>query len=353
MINRRIQYQTDFDQVEDEYETSFDYIHSLRNDIPMFYWCPSRTPTRDQGLCGACWAFSIVHMLEDRFLYARISTPTLSVAQLLFCDWNDDLGKRLQRDPVSLASVANKTCFGNSLLSALRYMYVFGTPSEACVPLSTRTLNADIRDIDTVREVPFCASITSPYEDMCADYDMYSSGEVFGDASKRYRCHSIYAIPSGLGSLDAYVNWVQREILTYGPVVSMIPLDDMWFQPFEVYHGMSSAVPKYGFHAIEVVGWDHVSRFWWVRNTYGTEWGVSGGYARIAYGTDGIEKRVCTARVDMGNKRSVDEGVEYVVPFVGSERQVLYDIKYGTLDENVDPISGVSYRTLRLRREQY
>lgn len=196
--------QTVLDVNTDEYRVDPIYLDRIAGLIPTSYMCPSRTPSREQGLCGSCWAFSIVHTFEDRLLYFTehqthlpkniAQPPVLSVAQLLFCDWNDDVASRVQRVRTNPSKVASVTCFGNSILSALRYLYVFGIPTEECVPMSLRTLNADIRDMDEVREIPYCASITSMFEDVCADYDMYSSGEVFGTPSIRYRISNIYTL---------------------------------------------------------------------------------------------------------------------------------------------------------------
>jgi hypothetical protein len=327
----------------------YQYILTLKH-APTTYIAPSRTPSREQGLCGSCWAFSSIHMLEDRFLHARIPTPVLSVAQLLFCDWNDDLVQRFDRVKEDINKVANTTCFGNTLLSAMRYLNVFGTPSESCVPLSTRTLNADIRDMDTIREIPFCSSVTSPMEDLCADYDMYSSGEVFGKPSMRYRAGAIYTFPSSISS-SLLRDLIQREIYTWGPVVSIFKVDEHWFtfNPSREIYANTGQPSTYGMHAVEIIGWDNENHYWWIRNTYGPKWGIQG-LARIGFDSTDLEKNVVSCRIDRFKSTiyNFDENISFNIPFNQSERVMLRNLKYALNDENIDPVSGLSYRTHRL-----
>jgi hypothetical protein len=205
--------------------------------------------------------------------------------------------------------------------------------------------------MDEVREIPYCSSLTSPYEDMCADYDMYSSGEVFGTPSVRYRISNIYTLPHTPILQDRIRN-IQCEIFTYGPMVTSISIGDTWFNfdpKTQIYNPRPHERLQYGLHAVEIVGWDDIDGCWWVRNTYGTSWGVHG-YCRIAYGVGDIEMNVYGFQIDrFVPYTSFDfDAWKYVVSYTDSERGILHTIKYGTLDENIEPRTGISYRNVRL-----
>jgi len=47
------------------------------------------TPTKDQGQCGSCWAFSVTEAIESQWFLAGHSLPVLSPQQIVDCDKGD------------------------------------------------------------------------------------------------------------------------------------------------------------------------------------------------------------------------------------------------------------------------
>jgi hypothetical protein len=90
---------------------------------------------------------------------------------------------------------------------------------------------------------------------------------------------------------------IRRDIYHWGPVTSGFTVHDdfmAWDGKTGVYK-WDGAIGEQGGHAIVIVGWGNEdgTDFWWVQNSWGTEWGVNG-FFRIQRGTNecGIEENV-------------------------------------------------------------
>lgn len=305
------------------------------------HWFPYLAESMDQGRCGSCWAYATTSMLNDRFnlLLKDRHTLKLSPVPLLLCDWNTALASDPQTHrtiPRSTLArhVADYTCRGNTLLSAMRYLYVFGTMATSCVPVRLGTLDEPIESLYDATDPPFCPTLLSDYEDMCVDYAMDHTGRVIGTPARRFRASTLYAFPP-----KTSVRVIQHEIMRHGPVVTLMSLRESYlrYDGRTPWDGTQSGSPI-GDHAVEIVGWQ--GNYWWVKNSRGSSWG-HGGLFMCAMGI-GLEDNVITCAVDVFDKEDP--------PHVSksNERDLLYTTKYSMYDMNIDPFTGYSYRVSRL-----
>jgi len=200
------------------------------------------TSVKNQGGCGSCVGFGAVGALEGQL---KIQTNNPS--------WNVDLSEQ------HLFSCGGGKCsMGWYLSSALSYLQQYGTPDESCSPYQGR---------DVV-----CST-------SCSDWQ-----------SRAYKIASW--------------NWVTNEpaaieaALQNGPLLARFDVYSDFISYFSsyptgVYHRTSNTLA--GGHAIAIVGYDSIERYWIVKNSWGANWGESG-YFRIGFGEAGIEQWVASVR---------------------------------------------------------
>lgn len=218
--------------------------------IPESFDCESRWPhceslgaIRDQGGCGACWAFGVAEVLADRTCIATGANLTLSPQYLMDC-------------------VSRRGCLGWASDAAWAALAESGTTTEGCTPYEGRAA--------------LCA-------DKCAD----GSQRV---VHRSRDAHSIYAE----GNFSETVRLIQLDIMENGPVAaSIFVYDDLYrYRGGVYYHGEEAAYV--GKHVVKIVGWgvDENSGlpYWRVANSWSSEFGENG-YFRILRGRDesGIE----------------------------------------------------------------
>jgi len=197
------------------------------------------TPVKNQGGCGSCVAFGAVGALEGQ-LKIQANKPS----------WNIDLSEQ------HLFSCGGGKCsMGWYLSSALNYLQQYGTPDEAC----------------------------SPYKAT----DAACSGSCSDWQSRAYKIASWSWVSTSPEAIEA--------ALQNGPLLARF---DVYYDFFSytggVYHHTSGNLA--GGHAIAIVGYDSVERYWIVKNSWGSGWGESG-YFRIGFGEAGIEQAAASIRV--------------------------------------------------------
>ncbi|ESX24391.1 C1 family peptidase [Mesorhizobium sp. LSJC264A00] len=182
------------------------------------------TAVRNQLNCGACVAFSTCAAIEARDAVKK-KTPNpqldLSEAHLFFCGCGNCCSTGWQPPQAMLFA----TSFGIGIESGFPY-----TPAnQPCKP-----------KIKSVLKLKSSSIATSPIDRKCALF---------------------------LG----------------GPVVAAMKVfRDFTYYKGGVYKPVSNEL--LGLHAICVIGYDDVGKYWIIKNSWGTGWG-SGGFGRIAYGT--------------------------------------------------------------------
>lgn len=329
-----------------------DELTLYRCNIPATFdgrhtWRAFISQPLDQGKCGSCWAWASVGTLTDRFnILLKARVVNLSVAMLLLCDWNDFSAVNAKRTEAT-QHIADMTCFGNSLLSAYRYLYAFGTVEDQCVPYHPRIMDKDLRTASVLSDIPFCNSVSGKFQDYCADHETLPSGEETGEFARRYRAVAIYVVPA---------TYMEQEIYQRGPISSAFRVysDFLQYDGHGIYESTMKGDPLF-VHAIEIVGWD--AHAWIIKNSWGPHWG-DGGYFRMRRGVDhcGIESNAITCLPDFYyHSRSQYESIArpqqvftYKLLYDQSERKLLDTVKYGTLPQNIDPTTGYSLRIMKL-----
>ncbi|MBN1552543.1 hypothetical protein JW979_13795 [bacterium] len=185
------------------------------------------SPVKNQGNCGSCWAFCLVHMLESHVMIYDGTTPDLSEQQLVSCN------------------TQGYGCNGG-WLDAASYFVNPGMAEESCMPYQAS-------------DVPCQAQ-------SCTKIAIADSWAYTGDS----------------------VNDI-KTALEDGPVAcAMYVYNDFSYYSGGCYsHGTASSVN----HGVLIVGYDDSdcsgSGAWIVKNSWGTNWGENG-FFRIKYGDSNI-----------------------------------------------------------------
>jgi len=195
------------------YDESFDWRNKDGKD-----WM---TPVKSQGLCGCCWAFSAIGVVE-----AAINIYT-----------NDpDIDMDLSEQHLVSDCCNAGSCGGGTPHRALEYIRDTGVPAEGCFPY----IASD------------CACAP------CTDW----AGNSWG--IENY----IYVSPS----TDAFKSALQA----YGPIsVVMTAPDDWFYYVGGVYEPTWSVTNGVGWanHAVVLVGWNDSEGCWIVKNSWGEDGG--------------------------------------------------------------------------------
>jgi len=203
------------------------------------------TTAKDQGACGACYAFASLGNIESRLLIDGAGTFDFSENNVKECNWY------------------GTSCGGGNYSQVANLLSKKGTVLEPCDPF--------------VAGPDSCKS-TCPYQKTLLGWSRISGDNV----------------PS--------TSVLKQYIYDHGPVYTSMyagtcdPSCDAWGQELNNYDGSytlyytESVTPN---HAVLIVGWDDTlshaggSGGWIVKNSWGTSWGDNG-YFTIAYGSANI-----------------------------------------------------------------
>lgn len=203
------------------------------------------SPVKNQGHCGACWAFASAEVVESAYAIKHNLTgvPDLSVQQLIDCSKSKD--------------GSNDGCEGGSICDALNYVLVDGITYDSVYPLIDK-------------------------DGMCMPVPSGKSVHISG-----YSC-------------DSYLN-KEEEILsllsTRGPVAVAVDATtwNNYVGGIIRYHCEANIN-----HAVDIVGYDLTGPvpYYIVRNSWGTDFGIAG-YLYIEVGKNlcGIAEGVSTVSI--------------------------------------------------------
>ncbi len=234
----------------------------------------------NQQNCGGCWAWSSAGALSDRFclLSGGKIKPRLSAAKLIMCTFHYEKVdvKKMRNFWIHMKRTKHKethatiACNGNDLYSTGNVLFAFGTTTESCIPYNTINIKADklkynlglSNDPDNI---PYCFELMGNSFDVCAD------GK---NAARIYRANDVYKISNN-------VEDIKQEIYRWGPIISGFIVYEEFISSYDgksIYMGPKKDEKSAGGHAIRIVGWgeeDNV-KFWWIANSWGTDWGMNG-----------------------------------------------------------------------------
>lgn len=202
-----------------------------------FNWCDEHgcTPVKDQGQCGACWAFATVGVLENVIKAKDGQSVNLSEQYLISCNSE------------------GYSCYGGwwaheyHQWKSVSGEQEAGAVSENAKPYQARNGNC-----------------TSPNQKVAKILD-------WGYVGRQNSVPSTEAI--------------KQAIYEHGPVTAAVCAN--W--AFSNYSGgvfSGPGCPRVN-HGVVLVGWNDAGGYWILRNSYGPNWGENG-YMRIKYGVSNI-----------------------------------------------------------------
>ena len=225
-------------------------------DLPKHFdareeWPDCIGPVRNQGECGACWAFAAAGLLQDRFCIQSKGDVkvTLSPQDMVSCDFE------------------NYGCQGGYLLNSVDFLQSEGLVTEECLPYK-----------DEDRYCYFkCQNTSMKYE--------------------KYYCS-----PNNL-EVAVQNEEIQANLMTNGPMmVGLVVFEDFYSYQSGIYHYTTGQ--QVGGHAMKLIGWGHDqddgSLFWILQNQWGEKWGMSG-FVYIKAGEIGIDSMALACVPDLVN----------------------------------------------------
>ena len=210
------------------------------------------TPVRNQGNCGACWAFATAAALESQLAMSTSVRLNLSEQVLVSC------------------SGAGK-CSGGYIDKASNFIRDVGLSTEGCFPYTAANTA--------------CGAAACP----------------------NWKTRGTYGITGWhwVATVNPTVNALKTALNTYGPLVTTMNVyQDFYSYVSGVYSHVSG--PQKGAHAVLIIGYDDTNSCFIVKNSWGTGWGEAG-FFRIAYGE-------LTSLVGFGEFTLAYEGYKGVVP---------------------------------------
>ena len=194
------------------------------------------TPIKNQGSCGACWAFSSTGALEGLYALKNDNLLSFSEQQLIDCS----------------SSYGNEGCNGGLFTSSFEYTQASGIELESTYPFTGKSGS--------------CAASSSKVA--------FTNG-------------GYYAIPANNVTL-------MKAAVNIQPISVAVEADQNAFQLYS--SGIVSANCGTSLdHAILIVGYNTAAdgtEYWIVKNQWGTSWGMNG-YIEIAIGTQNSGAGVC------------------------------------------------------------
>ncbi len=202
-----------------------------------FNWCDEYgcTPIKNQGNCGACWAFSTTGVLENLIKVKDNITMSLSEQYLISCNRE------------------NYSCYGGWWAHDYhQWKAVSGEQEAGAVSQNDKPY------------LGRSGSCNSPNSKV-AKIDGW--GYVGG--------------PNSVPSVDA----IKQAISEHGPVAAAVCVNYAFnYYRDGVFSGPGCRLVN---HGVVIVGWNDDEGCWIIRNSFGPDWGENG-YMRIKYGVSNI-----------------------------------------------------------------
>jgi len=181
------------------------------------------TPIKNQGQCGSCWSFSTTGSVEGCHFLGTQKLVSLSEQNIMDCSWNN----------------GNEGCNGGLMTQAMDYIIANkGVDTEASYPYTAQSSST-------------CQYSTSNIGSTETAYTNVASGDEGALQQSVYKGPTSVAIDASHSSFQFYSSGVYNE-----QACSSSQLD----------------------HGVLAIGWgtDSGSAYWLVKNSWGTDWGMSG-----------------------------------------------------------------------------
>lgn len=331
-------------------ENIYNYIQLEKQiEIPKEFngkevWKSFLNPAMDQKQCGSCWAFAAVSALNDRFNIHSLGRLKLNLSPvpIVLCDTHGAANP----EPLNYLEYSVRFyekiqklygCNGNLVSEAWRMLYTVGTNSESCMPL----------DILKYKSPSSCIKLMGPTGDMCSNYQFNSQTHIeYGTPAKFYTASHVYAVP-GTGKYSELD--ICRDIYKFGPVSTAMELyaDLYTFDPKSGIYQTDYIGGRISGHAVVLVGWGEENgiKYWWVRNTWGSYWGIDG-YFKMIRGTNHckIEENVIAGLPNLVSSQFVISSDIGIPKVEQNEQQKFFVHSYENIAGGIDPETGYSRR---------
>jgi C1A family cysteine protease len=235
------------------------------------------TSVKDQGACGSCWAFATTAVLESMVKISKkmLGEIDLSEQMLVSCSHAGD-------------------CVSGYDYKAANYIRSNGITNESCYP--------------------YTANYTAC--NPCAGW----TKRVVKIKSWNWVSTSINAIETALQS---------------GPITTYMRVyDDFYHYSSGIYKVSAGAVYKGG-HFVTIVGYNHTSRYWICKNSWGTNWGERG-FFRIQMG------QAATGTQNLRLNQPISNNATPVLKTIAAqsaEEGVPFSLTLNATDADDDPIT--------------
>jgi cathepsin B len=316
------------------------YVKEPDIDLPeqfngALFWKKLLSPVKNQGNCGGCYAFAAASALSDRYnimsngkLYVNLSAIRIILCDLLGREAETISNLEKERQ-INIRATGTFGCSGNTLLEAWRYLYTVGTNTVQCVP-------------EVLDEKKTCIDYVGPYYDTCVAQNK---------PAEFFRAKYVYAIP-GVERDGGSEYTIRKNIFKYGPVTTAMDIYENFytFDPKTTIYSEQKGAKISG-HAIVIDGWG-VERgipFWWVRNSWGEQWGLNG-YFKLLRGFNFCK---CEENVIVGAPDIQESQRYYINMFEEPEMSNLRKAIISTFNPHggIDSESNISRRYMSYESE--
>jgi len=226
------------------------------------------TPVKNQSMCGSCWAFGAVSIVEASYNIAYR---------------NPNLDLDLSEQYLVSDCLPGHTCCGGDSSQALYYIRNNGVPDENCMPY-----------VDGDRDGCAC------WQHACSSVCTYNSSNSCSDRICSDRCAD-YA--NRLKYIDAYgrvpnsPSTIKQALVDKGPLAASMGMSDDDIGGYwdgNIYRCTNDLKTT---HVVAIVGYNDAGGYWIVKNSWGVSWHTQGGYFHVGYGECAIENYVHYAEV--------------------------------------------------------
>jgi hypothetical protein len=174
---------------------------------------------------------------------------------------------------INLSAHSTRACYGNTIVTALKQLYVHGVMNYECFTNSEKIQDGikTLKSYTSTQDLPKCEAILGG-----SDYDTCSDGIT---AARFFRSINYYSIGEDIEE-------IKKDIYNFGSVVSGFIIYDNFLNEYDgksIYMGPTPDSKPQGGHAIRIVGWDRESKppnppidYWIIANSWGSSWGRNG-----------------------------------------------------------------------------
>jgi len=200
------------------------------------------TPVYNQGQCGSCWAFSITENIESQWFLAGHTLTSLSMQQVVSCDTSDD------------------GCGGGDPPTAYEYVISAGGQEYySDYPYTGESGSCQFNSADIDATLSSWQYVTQSQDESAMQSFLVSNGPL-----------------SVCVDAESWQNYQGGIITTESDCGTSLD------------------------HCVMITGYGSAesTQYWWVRNSWGTDWGQEG-YLQVQMGSDvcGIAQEVTSAIV--------------------------------------------------------